>query len=204
MDELYPGKGQGEGFQINGTAKVLPATNPACRPKNSNGYLIAGFSSFGRREFFVHYNQVIPNPRFPSLPLIGNPNPSFRWRPLTTEFLANAIENDPTFELGLISERIGDVTYISGAEARDYGGPVQQGMTSLRVNGSWSVDGLRLSLSGKLGDHSAFLNKPTPTEFKNDSYALDLEFPWSVLRFLFYNEMGFVISNHQKFCAEAS
>lgn len=169
---------------------MLPAANPACRPKNSIGRLIAGFYSWGGRNFFVHH--------------LGNPNPSFSLRPLTTGFLANAIENDPTFEFSLISERIGDVTYISGAQARDYGGEVQKGIISLHGIGDWSVDGLRLCLSGKLGDRSAFLGKPTPSEFKNASYSLELDIPWSVLRFLFYDQIGFVISNHQKFCASAS
>jgi len=186
MEELYPGKAPGGGFQINGLAKVLPATNPAFRQETGRE-LIAGFYSFGRRNFFVHHQT----------PMGRTDNPSFSLRPLTTEFLANVIENDPTFKFSLISERIGDVTYVSGAAARDYGGEVQQGITSLDASGGWSVSGLRLSLSGELG-------KPTPSEFKYASYLLELDIPWAVLRYLFYDQIGFVISNHQKFYAGAS
>jgi hypothetical protein len=192
MEELYPGKGPGGGFQINGVAKVLPATNPTFRQETGR-QLIAGFYLSGRRNFFVHHQT--------SAGKTGNP--SFSLRPLTTEFLANVVENDSTFKFSLISERIGDVTYVSGAAARDYGGEVQQGIISLDASGGWSVTGLRLSLSGELGDRSAFLGKPTPSEFKHTSYLLELDIPWAVLRFLFYDQMGFVISNHQKFCATA-
>ena len=189
MEELYPGKAPGTGFQVSGVAKVLPVT--AASRLESGRQLIVGFYSSGRRNFFVHQKTATGNP-------------GFSLRPLTTEFLANVIENDPTFKFSLASERIGDVTYVSGAGARDYGGEVQQGIISLQATGGWSPTGLKLSITGELGDRSAFLGKPTPSEFKKASYAIDLDMPWTVLRFLFYEQIGFVISNHQKFCASAS
>jgi hypothetical protein len=186
MDELYPGKAPGGGFLVRGFAKALQATGPVS-PPGQVGQLIAGFYSFGHRNFFVHQQTATGNP-------------GFSLRPLTTIFLANAIENDPTFTFSLISERIGDVTYVSGAAARDYGGEIRQGIVSLHATGSWGVEGLKLSVAGELGDRSAFLGKPTPSEFKHVSYAIDLDIPWGVLRFLFYDQMGFVIDNHEKFC----
>ena len=191
MEELYPGLSGGGGFKVMGVARVSPDSNADCRPENIRE-LVAGFHAFGRRNFNVYGSDQY------------RPNPSFDLRPLTTRFLANAIENDPTFQFSVISERIGDVTYVSGAGARDYGGDIQQGMISLHAIGGWGVEGLRLTVRGELGDRSAFRGKPTPSEFKNASYALDLEIPWAALRFMFYDQMGFVLSNYKKFCMKPS
>jgi hypothetical protein len=186
MDELYPGKARGEGFEVYGFARTLPDANSSS-PSDHAARLIAGFRSFGRENFFVHHPDPI------------KPDPSFDFRPLTTQFLANTIENDTSFKFSIVAERIGDVTYVSGAGARDYGGEVRQGMISLHATGGWSSGGLKLCITGELGDRSAFLGKAVAPEFKKASYAIDLGIPWNVLRFLFYDQKGFVISNYDKF-----
>ena len=37
MDELYPGKGRGDGFQVNGFAEAFGTPRSAFRPKDNNG-----------------------------------------------------------------------------------------------------------------------------------------------------------------------
>lgn len=159
-----------------GAAQVSGGTNAAYRPANAK-QLVAGFRSFGRQDFFVHqYDSSLPRPI---------DDPSFELRPLTSAFVANAIGNDPTFSFSIVSQRIGDVTYVSGIEARDLGGEIRQGIISLYATGAWSIEGLRISFRGELGDRAAFLNEATPSEYKNASYTIDLKIPWAVLRYMF-------------------
>ena len=122
--------------------------------------------------------------------------PRFVFWPLTTRFLANAISNDDTFKFVLAQERLGEVTYVSGAAARDPGGEVNQGIVSLSAVGGWSAEGLNLSMQGELGDCSALLRKPTALEFKRGSYWVELAIPWMALRFLFFDQIHFVLSNY--------
>jgi hypothetical protein len=188
MEEIYPGMNRnGGGFQVNGFAKTLPP--PSRSFAIQKGVVIVGFHSVGRPCFFVQQSGI-------------SPDPSFSLWHLTIGFLCDAIQNDPTFTFSVTSPRVGDVTYISGAEARDYGGHIQQGMISLHATGGWSTEGLKLSINGQLGDRSAFLGKPIPEGYQNASYEIDLNIPWHVLRFLFYEQKYFVLSNHQKFCTK--
>ena len=60
-------------------------------------------------------------------------------------------------------------------------------------------DGLKISIHGELGDSSALLNKPTPAEFKQICYGLEVEIPWDALRFLFYDEINFLLSNYSTY-----
>jgi hypothetical protein len=110
--------------------------------------------------------------------------------------MSSLIGDDSPFKFSLIADRIGNVTYISGVEARDYGGFVWQRMISLHATGDWSTKGLKICLSGELGDLSA--PPSTSIEFKKESYEIELEIPWSILRFLFYNQMDFLISHYER------
>ncbi len=57
-------------------------------------------------------------------------------------------------------------------------------------------------MSGELGDTDALLGRPVEREFRQASYAVNLTIPWLTLRFVFYNEMGFIIENYQKYGKE--
>ncbi len=123
MEELYPGKGNGEGFHATGFAIVSRLSRPSLTEPSRS--LIAGLRNFGRENLFVYQSD-------------SNPNPAFDFRPLTGGFLYNAIYFDRRFAFSIASSRIGDVTYVSGAAARDYGGPVAQAMISLQATGCWN------------------------------------------------------------------
>jgi len=187
LEELYPGKGNGEGFHATGFAIVSRLSRPSLTEPSRS--LIAGLRNFGRENLFVYQSD-------------SNPNPAFDFRPLTGGFLYNAIYFDRRFAFSIASSRIGDVTYVSGAAARDYGGPVAQAMISLQATGCWNRDGLTLEMSGELGDTDALLGRPVEREFRQASYAVNLTIPWLTLRFVFYNEMGFIIENYQKYGKE--
>ncbi|MEK7992697.1 MAG: hypothetical protein AAB403_02725 [Planctomycetota bacterium] len=184
LEELYPGKGNGHGFHVTGFATVSQSSRPIL--SGTNRSLIAGLRNFGRENLFVHQSD-------------SDPNPSFDFRPLTDAFLYNAIYLDRSFAFSITSPRIGDVTYVSGASARDYGGEVAQGMISLQATGYWNRDGLTLEMSGELGDKEASLGRPVEVGFQHASYAVNLNIPWLALRFIFYREMGFIIENYQKY-----
>ena len=171
-------------YVVDGSASVCPPVDlstPAGEMK-----VAADIRSFGRRNLFVQQ-------------LGMHRNPSFDFRPLTAQFLYNAIEFDAEFDFSLRCERIGDVTYVSGAGARDYGGDVTQGMVSLNVTGGWRKEGLAIALQGDLGDRTAFMNKPVRSEYRKERYLVDIVISWMVLRFVFYAEKGFVIDNHRKY-----
>jgi hypothetical protein len=187
MEELYPGKSNGLGFKVGGFARTYKVPSPISRPREA-GEVIAGFYNFGPECFFVHQNSA-------------NQAPSFVFRPLTAGFLRNAIGEDGTFEFSLMQRRLGDVKYLVGAAARDTG-EISQGILSLHASGGWGQGGLRLHFVGELYENSAFLNRPTPKEYKQASYEIELNIPWMVLRFMFYNEMGFVLSNYELFCSD--
>lgn len=186
MEELYPGRVNGDGFHVTGFAAVSQSSKPTL--SGASRSLVAGLRSFGRENLFVYQND-------------SDPNPSFDFRPLTGAFLYNAIYMDRSFAFSITSPRIGEVTYVSGASARDYGGEVTQGMISLQATGFWSREGLALEMSGELGGSDA-LGRPIETGFQHASYAVRLSIPWLALRFIFYNEMGFISSNYQKYGSE--
>jgi hypothetical protein len=179
MEELYPGLIQHGGFRVDGFAVTFPERDVRSRPK------VIGQvgASFGLQSLGVRQ-------------INHDGNPSFSFRPLSTRFLANAISNDDTFKFSLTQERLGDVGYISGAGAREYGGDVTQGIISLDAVGGWSPEGLKLSMQGELGDCSALLGQPTAVELKQASYWVELEIPWMTLRFLFFDQINFVLSNY--------
>ncbi|MDP1751009.1 MAG: hypothetical protein Q8L22_16285 [Reyranella sp.] len=183
MEELYPGKGNSDGFHVTGFATVSQSSKPIL--SGAKRSLIAGLRSFGRENLFIYQSDT-------------DPNPSFDFRPLTGAFLYNAIYLDRSFAFSITSKRIGDVTFVSGAQARDYGGEVTQGMINLQATGYWNRDGLTLEISGELGDKDHF-GRPVETGFQHASYAVNLNIPWLALRFIFYKEKGFIIENYQKY-----
>lgn len=182
MEDLYPGKDRGDGFLVTGSANVFSDPTPLAPSREAQ--LIAGFRSYGGRNLFVHQRGDIRDP-------------SFDFRPLTTEFLTSLIEYDRTFAFSLSARSIGDVTYVSGAAARDYGGEVRQDIVSLRSDGCWSSEGLRLHFAGELGEVSSAVEL-RPTEFKQNSYDVGLDIPWATVRFLFCSHKAFVIENHRR------
>ena len=186
MEELYPGRAKnGGGFTVTGFAKT-DQTSHSTLPPETTGEVNVGFLSFGPGGLFVRQ--------------VNKPEvPSFHFRPLTTKYLANAIWNDQVFKFSLVQERIGDVKYVSGAAARDYGWEVSQGIVSLYADGSWSKSGLKLAIHGELGERSALLDKTTPIEFKQAFYGLEVDIPWSNLRFLFYDEINFLLWNYDTY-----
>jgi hypothetical protein len=184
MEELYPGKAAGVGFKVDGFARACKAATPSPWPEPI-GQVITGFYPFGPRCFFVHQ-------------AASEQTPTFVFRPLTVSFLSNAIGPDPTFEFSLTQRRLGDITYVSGAAARDEG-ETQQGTRSLHASGGWTAAGLRLHFVGELSERSAFLDRPTPGRFRHDTYEVVMDVPWSALRFIFYCEMGFVVQGHQRY-----
>ncbi len=192
VEELYPGyvlQGAG-GFKINGFAHTSPKKGTAIRPQKE-GQVVAGFWNFGPLCFFVRQSG-------------GTSYPEFSFRPLTTQFLANAIQNDAKFEFSLAQPRVGDVTYVSGTEGRDYGWQVCQGINTLNGSGGWGKEGLHLRISGELYDKSAVLDRTMPEEFNQASYFLELDIPWSVLRFMFYDKIDFLISNYMTYGSSKS
>jgi hypothetical protein len=183
-DELYPGLASFGGFLANGgTATFRTKADLALARSQSNrsgqvivrlGRVIGGTTSLTIRQ------------------LTTLQNPSFFFMPLTVEFLKSAIENDATFEFSLALKRTGKVTYISGAGARDYGKNVEQNIVSLQALGGWYKEGLALDIHGELGDLSVSLEN-----YRNSSYWIDIKIPWSALRFLFYDQFHFIVSNYK-------
>lgn len=180
MDELYPGWHNGS-FSIDGFAKTFPRSSAWPTPEG-RGQVHAGF---GLGRLLVHQTT-------------HDGDPSFDFRPLTTGFLANAISDDAEAQFSLAQRRLGEVTYVSGAAARE-DGPVSQGIISLEAVGKWKPEGLNLSMKGNLGDCSALLGRPTPDRYKQASYWVEVEIPWKTLRFMFFDHIGFVVPAYRRF-----
>ncbi len=72
-----------------------------------------------------------------------------------------------------------------------------------RASGHWDQRGLTLNMAGELGERSAgpFAAVVDP-EFRHFSYAVTLNIPWRILRFIFYNERALVIDNYRKYGKE--
>jgi hypothetical protein len=182
MKDLYPGKAKGDGFRVDGFARTYKTISPKSRPEHS-GQVIAGFYSFGPKCFAVHQDNA-------------SPTPSFSFRPLTVGFLSNAIHYDAAFKFSLVQRRLGDVTHLSGAGARDTG-EIRQGILSLHASGGWNPAGLKLHFLGELYENDAFLNRPTPDQYRQASYEIELDIPWAILRFMFYDAMHLVVENYR-------
>lgn len=183
MEELYPNKDHaGQGFYVQGSAITEPQIS-LHRP--SPGRIIAGIRSFGKSNFFVHQADQTSAP-------------SFDFWPLTAQFLASVIgDEDPDFSFSIISKRLGDVTHVSGVEARETG-DISQSMTSLRGDGSWSKEGLHFNLSGELGDNACFPNRLTPVKYRSRQFEIKAVIPWTVLRFMLYEVKHIVIAQHRR------
>jgi hypothetical protein len=176
-EDLYPGL-TSVGFRVGGFAALFGKGSEQSRPKDTHD---VGVDFIGGRLLVY---QTGPDR-----------DPSFAFRVLTTQFLSETIENDASFTFSMAQARIGEVTYVSGAGARDYGGNIDQGIVSLEAAGGWKQKGLRLSMRGELDQASSSKNL-TPGEFKQASYRIELSIPWAVLRFLFYKQINFVLSNY--------
>lgn len=188
LEELYPGR-SGDGFQVTGHASVSQSPTPIFFEGGRT--LFTGLRSFGRKNLFVQqYGQ--------------DSSPSFDFRPLTGASLYDFIGSEPSFAFSITSPYIGDVTYVSGIDAREYGGEVKQGMVSLQASGHWDQRGLTLNMGGGLGEKSAGPHMVSiEPEFRHASYAVTLNIPWQILRFVFYNEMGLITENYRKYGKEA-
>jgi hypothetical protein len=61
----------------------------------------------------------------------------------------------------------------------------------------WTSEGLNLRFLGKLHENSTLRDRPTPDQHGYAFYEIELEIPWSTLRFTFYDEMSFLANNHR-------
>ena len=176
VEELYPGEvdGAARSFYVAGRAMVISPVGVS--QSIDTGKLIAGFRWFGRRNLFVHHPGA-PSPR----------QPSFDFQLLTSELVANLIYSDPSFQFSLESKHLGKVTYVSGAAARDRDDR-EQGIISLHATGKMGADGLKFNFKGELARPFVIAS----------TYELDFDIPWSILRFMFYEQVGF-INNYRTF-----
>ncbi len=146
MDELYPGYVQGGGFKVDGFAQTSAIEGSVTRPEQAT-QVIVGFWNFDPHCLFVRQSDRIGNPRF-------------SFRQLTSQFVVNAIENDAEFQFSLAQKRLGEVKYVTGAGAREYGGEVSQTVISLRANGSWNKQGLEFVMRGDLAINPVHTGNP--------------------------------------------
>jgi hypothetical protein len=180
LDALYPGWENG-GFRVAG----FLATFPASTSPPPSDVVIADFNFWG-----LHLRARGPSPDL-----------DFQFGVLSRRCFAAAIRCD-RFDFSCTQKYLGDVTYRSlepiDPEVPPWDRPSgpTQGITSLNVTGGWTVDGLRLTMKGELGGISQDFKKPTPAELKQASYWIELQIPWSALRFLLYDDALLVRVNY--------
>ena len=135
------------------------------KPLAAKPMVVIGIRSFGRKNLFVHQDGQ-------------SQTPSFYLRPLTAEFLSNAIDFAPAFAFSIRSPRIGDVAYVSGAGgSRLRRGPSGDGLAGR--DGNMEAGGLAIRLTNR----TVFLDHPVRPEFRKDRFEIEVEIPWMILRF---------------------
>ncbi|HTV71065.1 MAG TPA: hypothetical protein VMF90_21250 [Rhizobiaceae bacterium] len=183
---LYPEMIGSSSFLVDGFARCIDVGQRITEPVV--GRVAAGFYHFGPDCFHVHQFDQRGSAR----------DPSFVFYPLKVKFVADAVGYDPEFRFSLAYERLGQVTYVSGAAARDTGG-VYQSIRSVNGAGHWGVEGLHLSLAGELDQTPVpHFRTQVPNEHFRDKYELAVHVPWEVLKHMFYEQIHFVIGNYEK------
>jgi hypothetical protein len=171
-------------FVLSGFAGCLDVGQETA-PQPVAGRVAAGFYHFGPNCFHVRQRE-------------NSAYPSFAFHPLTMKFVVGAIGYDSEFEFSLTQKRLGKVTYVDGLAARDTGS-IYQGIRSLIGNGYWNSDGLHFSLKGELDDTPLpYHPGPASKEYRWDKYEIAIHIPWEVLKYMFFQEVNFVIGNYER------